>query len=406
MRIGKLAQELGVDPEAVLGLLHRAGHWRYRDPSQQLAADAEALVRKRARELVRPAPARPAVDPAPVRRLDGRPAPAPSADDQAALAEFLRTVQPIGRPPSSAPARTPSPRPPNASPDPARTPSASAPPSAPPAPPPPEDAAARQTAALLASLARAEAEISGWRARVEELEAERDRLLAQLGEADVQREALRMALLEAERAARGREASPPASAAAVPVGAESPSPPAEPRSAETLRTLLERRGLRGESELAAALEVIAGAPRLRELLDHLPIAEPERVLTWLEERFVLVGPDEDPPPGVLPLRVAPARSELPSSPVLRPLFTRLATVLLVNGVRRVFVAGGTPAGRRTLRDGLDDRIDLRFVERAPQPLPAHAVALRWGGTPLADEVAVDGLGVPELIHALIAAVGR
>ena len=149
---------------------------------------------------------------------------------------------------------------------------------------------------------------------------------------------------------------------------------------QSLRDAFIRRGLIGDDEIALALRAWGEAHRLQELLDPLQVGNPVAFQALLDERMLLVGPREDCPSGVVPVAVAPDRSERHTSGPVRSALSRMATALLVHGKRRLLVHGGSAAWQRELKDGLDARIELRFfphVGRGPLPetRPADVVVL-------------------------------
>ncbi|MFZ5478510.1 MAG: hypothetical protein ACOZNI_17200 [Myxococcota bacterium] len=319
MRIRKLAQALDSEPEAVLRLLAELGHGRYTDAEQQVPADVEAQVRRHARNLPKASPKVP--QKAIVRQS------AETDPELALLSRELAGVRPLGAAPprvsrSSMEVRQ------NARtlPEPGR--------------PPPDPAE---------QLRKLEAQVASLRAKLESVEAirsglqsERDELAERLDEA----EARVATLLRRERA--------------------------KPAS---LREVFERRGLRGEDEVALALRLLIEARRDRELLPHLVVPDPEALEEVLWSRLTLVGEGEEAPAGLLPVRVPPERSEGLKSPRVRAAMVRFSSVCLVNDTRRVLIVGGLPAYHRALREGVDPRIELRLVpysRRATIPEPGDA----------------------------------
>ena len=170
----------------------------------------------------------------------------------------------------------------------------------------------------------------------------------------------------------------------------------------SLRRALEARGLIGEDEMSQALRAVADARRARELLDGLFVADPDAFSAWLDDRVLLLGPDEVAPGGLIGVHVPAERGEGSASPHNRPALTRLATACLVRGVRRLVVIGGTGAAQRVLREGMDPRIELRLHPTPrgtppPEVPPATPVAL-WADA--ADDARLvgrylDALRVPE-----------
>lgn len=397
MRIRKLAKDLDCSPEQILGLLQQLGQTRYRDPEQQLPDPMVLQVRKRAADLKKsPAWRPPAAEP--IRRFDDRPAaarPAPSAEDAAAMAKHLGDVRPLAAPqPSGKP-----PAPKAVAARPTTSPGLAAPKGPSPLPPvrpvvstlpradlrsdAPADVLARaaeeEVRALRAVLVEERGELLAERTFLREererVRAERDDLLrrAEAAEAEAARQRGRADALQArvdETLERMR--------AAESTVKEAPAPRVE----VPLRRLLEGRGLRGDDEFGALLAGFAEAHRTRELLDVLQLTDPAPVELLLSERVVLVGPGEDAPAGLVPVRVAADRGEGPGAAGVRVAINRLVTALLVRGLRRLVVFGGPGSAVRVLREALDPRVELRLFptprgETLPD-VPAGAVVVLWG----------------------------
>ncbi len=327
MRIRKLARELALTEQELLGLLQTMGHARYINAEQMLPIELVEQVRKRG--------------PPPAAKTTGWKPPE---------AREIRDLNPVRKPAtrlSKPPARAPARRVEEAAALPAV---ASEPAQVEPAvvaavvqaveavevpPPVPSPRAADDLERLRALLIAADAELSRARDRVIALERE----LASS-------ENHRRALLRALATASGREAH------------------------QSVRDAFIRRGLIGDDEIALALRAWGEAHRLQELLDPLQVGNPVVFQALLDERMLLVGPGEDHPHGVVPVTVAPDRSERHTSAPVRSALARMATALLVHGKKRLVVHGGSAAWQRELKDGLDPRIDLRFyphIGRGPLP---------------------------------------
>jgi multidrug efflux pump subunit AcrA (membrane-fusion protein) len=175
---------------------------------------------------------------------------------------------------------------------------------------------------------------------------------------------------------------------------------APPPGTETLRSLCERRGLLGEDEVGAVLRAFLDAHRVGELA-RLRLAEPDRVEELLWERVLLLAEGEEAPVGVVAVRVPPDRSEGRQASANRSAMSRFSTACLVHNVKRVVVVGGSPAYHRTLREGVDPRIDLRLVpgnRRGSVPqVPGADLVIIWASTILDHSVAglyPDGVVIP------------
>lgn len=181
---------------------------------------------------------------------------------------------------------------------------------------------------------------------------------------------------------------------------------AEPRPTApvTLRALAADRGLLGDDELTGALRAILDARRAGPLLEHLVAANPEALAAFFAERLMLVGEGEEAPPGRIAVRVPGERSELREDGAVKKALDRFSTACLVNGKKRVVFVGGSPAYRRQLREGLDRRLDVRFVEGDQRRVPkieADLVVV-WGSTELDHSVSDHFPGALYVPHRGIA----
>lgn len=418
MRVRKLAKDLECSPEQLLALLGRLGQARYHDAEQQLPDPIIQLVRRHAGDLKKGKTWSPPPDTGPVRRLDG-PRPAPTGADAEAIRDHYAGVKPLAAPkPAAKAVKAVAARPvPRAGSPVVVAPVVAAPagptPAAPtPAPPAGLDPAVlaglrsqeEAARAMIAALAEERAELQRDRAELREdrasLRADRDALVRRAEEAEAELARLR-ARLEAQEQelARARTASP-----------------ATPEV--SLRRLLEARGLRGDDELGAALAGFAEAHRTRELFDVLGVLDVAAAEQLLSDRVVLLAPDEEVPTGLVPVRVAPDRSEGPGAAAVRGGLNRLATALLIRGRRKLAVIGGPGALHRVLREALDVRIELRLFPTprggALPDVPAGAVVALWGEAAEErrlwerhpDAARVPTGGLPRLCTALVEMVER
>ena len=341
MRVSKLAKEIGCVEGDLLGLIHRLGYPRYTGGEQQLPAEVVERVHRHARELEKKPPAPPKVQPGPVRRLDAGDDP----ETRRLLEAEMRGVRVLtalaNRPPRVAAARP--------------VPAGIVRP----------DREARPAAPAGIGAAAPEAPRSVVPdPRVAELERT-------LGRVEWERRDL------ADRLARA-EADRDAGAARLTANA----------SGRTLRDLLLARGLVSDGEFDFFFSAVGGGHRSSDLVDLLFSASP-LIERWLSERVILVGPDDEVPPGMVGVRVPVGRSEGAASPAIRAALTRLSTTLLVHGKRRLAVLGGPPAALRVLREGLDRRIEVRV---AVGPV-AGALLVEWGDGATPGAVPVHGRDV-------------
>jgi len=335
-RVRKLARELHGTAGDVLGVLRDLGLERYRSPEDMLPAAAVDKVRGAWRKAKRGPPVAVAA-PTPSRR--GRPRQVP--DDL--MSQLVPGVVPVARQKSApVPARRRV--------DASLEEIADQPETIPDRAAVEADRAALETDRAVLETDRAALETD--RAALETdraaLEDARSLLEQQLADVETRSEALeerRSAILEAEERAKV-------------AGFQSAS----------LTEVLEDRGLRGVDEFERSLGALAQAWRLRELLPFLVTQNRVAMLEALRESLVLVGGDvpEALPRGRAGVQVAPDRGELPGWESLRRDMGRVGELLLLNGLCRVVVVGGHPTWQRLLREGVDDRVDLRFQQAAPR----------------------------------------
>lgn len=142
-----------------------------------------------------------------------------------------------------------------------------------------------------------------------------------------------------------------------------------------VQNLLEERGLRGADELERGLVALAQARLLRDVLWTLRVESPDLLRRVLTERLVLV--DQGAPEAIARtaavVSVSPDRAEVPSATALAKILTPWSEALLLRGVRRLTLVGGRPLWHRLLRDGLDTRLEIRFVPVRPDPGATTAV---------------------------------
>ncbi len=383
LRVRKLARELETSPDDVLRLLREMGYDRYRSPDDLVADDVVARVRRagarsagsRARPLsrtpsARSSPPEPFGLPAQPASLLGRerassaplpgPPPAKAAPQAAAGGGALALEEPelpaegedwmarlvpgVLRAGESAARRAPSARASTA-------PRASRAPSDRSMPPPSAGASAVPGATSRSRPPTGFAEERAESAR-EALAAERRRLEAARDELAAAR-----AALEAERA--GLAADREALAADRAAHEASVTARQEDLRQRSLLGLLEERGLSGLDECERAIAALASGRVLGRLLGVLVPTDPDAVRRVLNDRLVLVaGPvAEDLGPTV---QVAPARADVRGGVELERQISRLGAALLLEGHRRVVVAGVPPRLQALMTGGMDPRVELTF----------------------------------------------
>ncbi len=161
---------------------------------------------------------------------------------------------------------------------------------------------------------------------------------------------------------------------------------AEPKARPNalLRTLLDRRGLVGDDEHALAIRALFDARREKVLLDLLAAVDAPAVEAYLAMHVRLVAEGEEVPPGVASVRVPPERSESPRSAANARAIRMFNDACLVHGYKRVVVVGGSPAARRVLKEGVDPRIRVTYVEgddHSPSK-PAADLVIVWASSEL------------------------
>ncbi len=273
----------------------------------------------------------------------------PTLDDAAVLREAMQGVRRLGGPQPRPVARA---APPPAAPAiPARAVDAA------------PDVALRE---LAASLAR---QLDAARVRIVELE---ERLSAERA-ARADAEAAREAAGARGQAASERLTAAP-SAAPVVVG-----------QAQSLRDIATERGLLGDDELVLALRAVFDARRAGPLLDELVARDGTGLEQFFAERLVLVADGEGVAPGRVAVTVPAERSELREDSPIRKALSLFSTACLIQGKLRIVFVGGSPAYRRQLREGLDRRLDVRFVEgdqRRIARVDGADLVIVWGGSEL------------------------
>ena len=331
IRVRKLARQLGRDPDDLVELLQIIGLSRYNSPNHMLPAHAEDALR----EAVRKMPAR--------RRPTPRPAPAPRPSPMKAsvMESVVPGVQPLERDSSPVAPR-------------------------PPVQPRPTEPDAKTKAAR----ARLAQETEALERVREEVSAEREALAAERARLESQR-----AELTAEIAATRRERS----ALRERIDALEAT---RQEDRTFLSFMLHERGLRGMDECERALAALAERRQLRPILELLRCDRPDRVVDVLSQRLVLVGGEVPSglPETLAAVSVAPDRADVPGERDLSRALARFGEILMLHGLRRLTVVGGRPAWHKTLREGLDPRVDLRFIASAGDigALVHHDLCVLWG----------------------------
>ena len=182
------------------------------------------------------------------------------------------------------------------------------------------------------------------------------------------------ASLRASQAERARLTDLATAANAVLAAPELPAPVG-------LRELGADRGLIGEDELLSALRALIDARRAGPLLDHLVARDAAGLERYFGERLILVSEGETAPVGRVAVVVPVARSELREDSSIRRALSLFSTTCLIHGRLKVAFVGGSPASRRQIKEGVDRRIDVRFVEASPernQRVEGADLVIVWG----------------------------
>ena len=155
----------------------------------------------------------------------------------------------------------------------------------------------------------------------------------------------------------------------------------EPSAPVGLRELAADRGLFGDDELLAALRALFDARRAGPLLEELVARDVARLEQCFAEGLILLAEGETPPIGRVAVVVPAARSELRGDSAIRRAFSSFSTTCLIHGKLRVAFVGGSPASRRQIKEGLDPRLDVRFVEASPgrnERVEGADLVIVWG----------------------------
>lgn len=344
IRVKKLARELRGSPDQILALLRELGYGKYTSANDMIpdrpASEARELAR---RSGLPPAAPKKAVPP---KKATKKAPKQPPQDDL--MARLVDGVGASGRAPSQGldvPIEA------LASSD---------------AGAPPMDAALSEVqAAVKAEEQRLQARARDLAERSRSLEDERAALQAERDALLAERDALREEIEAGRHELAARAAALDAlEAGGVPVS-----------------ELMERRGLRGADEHGRALAALARARLLDPLIERLRVVDPTSVQALLRDRLVLASGPVDELEGVALVQVAEDRAEVPGGDALDRVRFDIGGELLLSGLRRVRIVGGSAVDVRLLRGGVDARIDLAIVS-----------ARRREADQVADDVAdVDGV---------------
>jgi hypothetical protein len=126
------------------------------------------------------------------------------------------------------------------------------------------------------------------------------------------------------------------------------------------------------------------------VLATLVPADPDALKRVLGERLVLVGgPIPEALSGLAAVTVSEDRADIPGGERLARALGRLGEQLLLNGYRRVALAGVPPRWHALMREGLDRRVELVFRPAGAwtsEDLLRMDVLVVWRPVPYAPQV--------------------
>lgn len=351
IRVKKLARELKGSPDQILALLRELGYDKYSSPNDMIPDRPASLARELVRKSGLPAPSKvraaPAKKPAPKPK---KPTPPVRRDDL--MARLVGGVSPSESRKAAAEGLD--------LPIEALAVSGRGAPI--------DDALSEVGAAVKAEEQRLQARARDLAKRSRELEDERASLQAERDALLAERDALRGEIEASREQLASRAAALDAiEAGGVPVSA-----------------LLERRGLRGADEQARALAALARARLLTPLVDRLRVIDPGPVQALLRDRLVLTSGPVAELEGLAQVQVAEERAEVPGGDALDRVRYDIGGELLLSGLKRVRLVGGTAVDIRLLRGGVDPRIELvvvsarrRDVEQVADDVSDVDVVILW-----------------------------
>lgn len=135
------------------------------------------------------------------------------------------------------------------------------------------------------------------------------------------------------------------------------------RAQLSLESVLRQRGLTGEDERVAAVSALIETRRWPQISAQLKPIDQQLLIATID-RYVLLhcgGTDCPVPPSIATVQVSRTRCELCGGHGQRVAMLRFSEGLMLHGIRRLAVVGGTPSFQRVLRDGLDSRIECRLL---------------------------------------------
>ncbi len=340
IRVRKLAKEFNRSAAQVLGLLHHLGYIRYKSEQDMVGGAALTKLRAAIREGVRADPVLPA-------QTQKKASPAPSVPIPGMMDELVPGVAAVQQSASATTATT----------------------------------AVGRTDKARRKLAQARAVVDSDRKQVADAQRSVEALQSSLEKDRRALDARRQALEQKEvRLAEEREAL----RTALP---------------ESLAGLLAARGLLGFDEQERALAAMASKRALGSALATLIATDPTTIARLLRDRLVLVDSEVGEGfPGLVAVAVSSDRAEVPSPTAIRKQLDWIGERLLLNGLKRVLIVGGSPRWQGVIHGGMDARIaitfaldGLRSAADATADVADCDVIVRWAAGVGAEAVAVyDG----------------
>lgn len=322
IRVRKLAKELQQSPAQVLGLLHHLGYTRYKSDQDMVGGAALSKLRAAARKGIRADP----VAPGPTKKTRA----AAATPVSGLMDQLVPGVVQQGHSHAA-------------------------------------DGASGRSDKARRKLEQARAAVDSEREQVEKAQRSVD--------------ATRSALEQRQRALDARKTELEREQADLEVERET----LHAASPESLAGILSARGLRGFDEQERALAALATRRALGTVLTTLIASDPQRMARILRDKLVLVDGDIGSGfPGLVAVAVSSDRAEVPSPVALAKQLDWIGEQLLLNGLKRLLIIGGSPRWQGLIRAGIDDRIDVVFTlhgrrseAQAEADVAAYDVIVRW-----------------------------
>ena len=130
-----------------------------------------------------------------------------------------------------------------------------------------------------------------------------------------------------------------------------------PEASPQLVDVLSQRGIEGIDEASFLIRGLLASRQLDGLLSVLQAEDPAALLDWLDDRVALLCTEHSKmlPPGRAGLTVPAKRCEVCGGAEVRHAIRSFIDSLLVNGMTRVSIIGGSPRGHRLIRQLVQHR---------------------------------------------------